>query len=352
MEPESPDSAGPASDEQALRELSKLAEASKIAPRTPSSERSGFVDLAAIMAEPPSARDGGGRISSESLAPPSLASFASIAPTTNEALGARPPGRARGAELPLILGILGAGVFVAGVSVFALRAAPSAASPQAAVVAASPAVAALPLAPVAAAVVAASPAVAAPPPAPVAAAVVAASPAIAPAPPPETTPATPAEAPPLARDHATATPLTARTHGGTASHPAPAHTLVAALRGASDATPATPAPAAVEPAPARAPKVAPQAASDGLPERPSGSAVTSALSGLLPAARACVAGMAAPSRALVTFSGDGAVLKIEITGPAAGNPKASQCVRGAFGRAHIPAFSQSVYSAGVTVRPE
>ena len=62
--------------------------------------------------------------------------------------------------------------------------------------------------------------------------------------------------------------------------------------------------------------------------------------------------MTEPSRALVTFGGDGAVLKIEVTGPAAANAKASQCVRGAFGRAHVPAFSQSTYSAGVTIRPE
>jgi hypothetical protein len=105
-----------------------------------------------------------------------------------------------------------------------------------------------------------------------------------------------------------------------------------------------PIPAAVAAAPAGSP-------SGDRPDRPSSSAVTSALTGALPAARACLASGADPSHARVTFGSDGNVRTVELTGPAASDPKATSCVRSAFGRAHLPPFAQSTYSAGVTVRP-
>ena len=78
----------------------------------------------------------------------------------------------------------------------------------------------------------------------------------------------------------------------------------------------------------------------------------SALTEVLPNARRCVAAMSDASRALVTFGSEGSVRKVDVSGPAASDAKASQCLRSAFGRAHVPAFSASTYAAGVTVRPQ
>jgi hypothetical protein len=137
--------------------------------------------------------------------------------------------------------------------------------------------------------------------------------------------------------------------------PPPPHVgsaLDAALRAAAGpvavaaAAPANPAPAAV------AAKTAPPPVADGRPERPSGSAVTGTLNEVLGKARHCVEGMGDASRALVTFGSDGAVRKVDISGPAASDGKASQCLRGALSRAHVPPFSSASYAAGVTVRPE
>jgi hypothetical protein len=79
--------------------------------------------------------------------------------------------------------------------------------------------------------------------------------------------------------------------------------------------------------------------------------VTSALTTALGSARGCLASGDDPSRALVTFGSDGAVHKVDVTGPAASDSAATSCLRGAFGKAHVPAFSQSTYAAAVTVRP-
>ncbi len=61
--------------------------------------------------------------------------------------------------------------------------------------------------------------------------------------------------------------------------------------------------------------------------------------------------MSDPSRALVTFGSDGNVHKVDVSGPAGSDAKASQCLRSAFNHAHVPPFSASTYAAGVTVRP-
>jgi hypothetical protein len=76
----------------------------------------------------------------------------------------------------------------------------------------------------------------------------------------------------------------------------------------------------------------------------------SALTQALPAARACVAGATEPSRASITFSPDGSVQKVDVSGPAASDPKAAQCLRKAFGRTHVPPFASGTYSASATVR--
>ena len=61
--------------------------------------------------------------------------------------------------------------------------------------------------------------------------------------------------------------------------------------------------------------------------------------------------MPEPSRATISFGPDGAVQKVDLTGPAAASPKQAPCVKGALGRAHVPPFAQSSYTASVVVRP-
>jgi len=125
--------------------------------------------------------------------------------------------------------------------------------------------------------------------------------------------------------------------------------LDAALRGAVGPAAAAPANA---PSPASVAASAPPISPSGdRPDRPSGSAVTSALTSALPGARACLASGAEPSHARVTFGSSGNVQSVDVTGPAGSDSKATSCMRAAFGHAHVPAFSQSTYAAGVTVRP-
>jgi hypothetical protein len=58
------------------------------------------------------------------------------------------------------------------------------------------------------------------------------------------------------------------------------------------------------------------------------------------------------SRATIWFGSDGAVQKVDVTGPAAASPKQAPCIRSALGGAHVPPFSQNSYAAPVTVRPQ
>jgi hypothetical protein len=301
-----------------------------------------------------------------SLAPPSLAP-SSLAPTMSEVGDDAPLGVPRSRSMPLLLASTGAGLLVAAACVFAVRMGHPAVPPS-------------------------------PPPAAAVAVAHVETPAI-PAPPPATEPstaqagaaqvtATADQAPAHTVDtdsaptghhgrHGKARVLEARTHVAAspvakekeeapapapvaakqAAPPPPPHVgsaLDAALRAAVGPGAAAPVAAAADPAPAAAaPKaVPPPPAADGRPERPSGSAVTATLNEVLIKARRCVEGMNDASRALVTFGPDGAAHKINVTGPAANDPKALQCLRTAFGRAQVPPFSSASYSAGVTIRPQ
>ena len=89
---------------------------------------------------------------------------------------------------------------------------------------------------------------------------------------------------------------------------------------------------------------------EGMPERPSGSAVTSTLTEVLPKVRKCVSGTD-PSRASISFGSDGKVHSVNVSGPAASDGAAVGCMKSAFAKAHVPPFSQSSYTAAVTVRP-
>jgi hypothetical protein len=375
MEPESRD---PARDGRALREMAKLANGtapgaaspSKGPPRKPNADHSGLVDLAALMAQEPNWLEGAlarAKVSAGgSLAPPSVFAAGSIAPTISE-VGVgngtgdteRAHGVPRSRSLPLVLACAGAGLLVAAACIFAVRMGHHGAPAQAAVQAVAVATVDAPVIPP---VPAAVPAPATPDPVAPAAAAAA---QVAAATPDESTAPEPtaptghhgrhgrhgAEARIAAATAPVAAPVAntpAPTPHGTPSAPHAGSALDAALRAAAGPAAALPA---ADPAPAPAAAKAPPPAAEGRPERPSGSAVTSALTEVLPAAKKCVAAMTDPSRALVTFGSEGKVQKVDVTGPAGSDPKATQCLRSAFGRAHVPAFSQASYAAGVTVRP-
>jgi hypothetical protein len=160
----------------------------------------------------------------------------------------------------------------------------------------------------------------------------------APAPKPD---ATPAAAPPVK-----AAPTPAWLQGALGD----AITKAAAPAPATPAAPAAdPAPAAAAPAAVPVPAAAPVAAGN-VPQHPSQGAVTSALSGALPGARACLGPDDDVSRVRVVFGSDGAVQSLTVTGFAAGKPQEA-CIKGALGKAHVPPFAEATYGANVNVRP-
>ena len=93
----------------------------------------------------------------------------------------------------------------------------------------------------------------------------------------------------------------------------------------------------------------PQFAAGTVPQRPSQGAVTSAISSVLPNARACLSADDAVSRATITFASDGSVQSVAVRGGAAGKP-AEQCIKGALSAAKVPPFAESTYVMPVTVR--
>jgi hypothetical protein len=52
----------------------------------------------------------------------------------------------------------------------------------------------------------------------------------------------------------------------------------------------------------------------------------------------------------VVFGSDGAVQSVAVSGWAAGKA-AEACIKGALGKARVPAFAEATYGATVTVRP-
>jgi hypothetical protein len=363
----------------ALRETAKLAPAQPARKARPiSADSSGIVDLEALMAQQPNWLDdalararSNGRSPSPSLAPGLLAppslSPSSLAPVADgDEMAAGVP-RTRG--WVLVLGALMAVGLVVGACAFAWKVNRARYYPNPIDTSLRAAATAAPAHLDAPAVPAAAPLGAIPPPpaeTPLAAASDPAQPA--PAADPQATatadsePATPghhkhgkhgrlaarlADAPDPAPAAAAAPPAPRP-----AAHvSAPAGPLEAALRAAAGPGPSPAAAAPAAPPVAAAPAAPKPPPADGRPERPSGSAVTSALTAALGAARGCLSSDDGPSRALVTFASEGSVRRVDVSGPAASNGKASSCLRSAFARAHVPPFSASSYSAGVTVRP-
>jgi hypothetical protein len=98
------------------------------------------------------------------------------------------------------------------------------------------------------------------------------------------------------------------------------------------------------------PRLRPAAEQTPVVQQPAVGAVQGAFGQVLPGARACVVGQAAPSRAAVTFGSDGTVSSVVVEGPAKGTP-ADACIQRALGRARLAPFAKPSFSATTTVRP-
>ena len=91
-------------------------------------------------------------------------------------------------------------------------------------------------------------------------------------------------------------------------------------------------------------------AAGSVPTTPSQGQVQSALAAVRGAARGCVAGMEAPSRASVTFGPNGSVTGVSVSGAASGKPAAS-CIQSALRNARVPPFTKSSFTVGLSLRP-
>lgn len=87
-----------------------------------------------------------------------------------------------------------------------------------------------------------------------------------------------------------------------------------------------------------------------IPEQPSQGAVASAVGGVMGGAKSCVSGADDVSRANVTFSSNGSVSNVSVTGWAAAHGK-SACVTAALKGAKVGPFSKPSFTFPVTIRP-
>jgi hypothetical protein len=90
--------------------------------------------------------------------------------------------------------------------------------------------------------------------------------------------------------------------------------------------------------------------SAALPEKPSTGAVQVAVGAVMGAARACVAGQAAASRATMQFASDGRVSAVTVSGPAAGTA-AEGCIQTALRGARVQPFARAVFQVNLSIRP-
>lgn len=87
-----------------------------------------------------------------------------------------------------------------------------------------------------------------------------------------------------------------------------------------------------------------------IPEQPSQGSVASAIGAVMSGAKACVAGADDVSRAQVTFSSNGTVSNVSVSGWAAAHGK-SGCVQAALKGAKTGPFSKPSFTVGTTIRP-
>jgi len=87
-----------------------------------------------------------------------------------------------------------------------------------------------------------------------------------------------------------------------------------------------------------------------IPEQPAQGSVTTAVGAVMGGAKACVSGADDVSRANVTFSSNGSVSSVAVTGWAAAHGKA-ECIKAALKGAKVGPFSKPNFTVGVTIRP-
>jgi hypothetical protein len=160
----------------------------------------------------------------------------------------------------------------------------------------------------------------------------AAPPKAAPAPAAEPAPAPPALPPPSKEKPGLASAVQ---KADTAQEAPPAAAAAAAA--------AAPKAAAAAPAPASPPAA-------GVPDTPSPGAIASALQANNRAAKACVKGQEAPSRASITFGSDGKVQSISVSGPAVGTP-AEECIKQALQKGNVGPFAKPSFTQSILIRP-
>jgi hypothetical protein len=339
---------------RSLKDLAKLAgppPPPKRAPGAATSESSGFIDLAAIEAADPTWLEKAiARAKAPSVHFESDVDLSELAPP-------RRSRRRRGVWLGLAVCLIAAGS--AGF-VFRARLRERLAS--------SSVFAALP---VTAAQQPTAPAAVAPPPPPIAPSIASASAAPSPsAAPAASAPST--DVPPSTRGADDAPPSAIARADGKKRHGHGASTRGTGAHGAAPlaaklAAPSIPIPAAhgggglgdaiknaaeASPSPAPPPKSAEPvaaAAAGSVPDRPSPAVVTSTLKGVLPAARACLAGDDAPARAVVTFASSGAVSNVQVSGA---GPGVAACIKASIAKAKLAPFAQPTYTATLSVRPD
>ena len=90
--------------------------------------------------------------------------------------------------------------------------------------------------------------------------------------------------------------------------------------------------------------------SSTIPQQPAPGAVSAALRSVLGGAKKCVAGADDVSRATITFSSDGTVKSVVVTGWAASNG-ASGCVTSALKGANVGRFWKASFTVGATLQP-
>jgi hypothetical protein len=103
------------------------------------------------------------------------------------------------------------------------------------------------------------------------------------------------------------------------------------------AAPETPAPAA-------------PAVRGDIPESPPQGAIQGALGSSRGAARSCVAGHDAPSRATIIFASTGKVQSVSVSGPAAGTA-AEACIKSVLSKANVGPFQRSTFPVSTTITP-
>jgi len=92
------------------------------------------------------------------------------------------------------------------------------------------------------------------------------------------------------------------------------------------------------------------AKNQNVPEQPSQGSVQSGVAAVMGGAKACVAGADDISRASITFSSNGSVSSVNVSGWAAAHGK-SGCVQAALKAAKVGAFSKATYTVGIPIRP-